>query len=185
TILRVIAGIIRPDKGELLQVSAYSASLLVLQVGFVPHLTARENIFLSGLILGLSRRELAAKFDSVVAFSELGEFIDEPIRTYSVGMRARLGFAISIQADPDILLVDEVLGVGDAAFREKSGAAMREKIKSNKTVVLVSHHEASIREFCDRVVWIERGSTVAEGAPADMLKQYQERSLPKKAPVIP
>ncbi|MBI2994953.1 MAG: ABC transporter ATP-binding protein [Gammaproteobacteria bacterium] len=185
TILRVIAGIIQPDKGVLSKPGDYSASLLALQVGFVPHLTARENIFLSGMILGLSRRELAERFDAIVAFSDLGEFIDEPIRTYSVGMRARLGFAISIQADPDILLVDEVLGVGDAAFREKSGAAMREKIESNKTVVLVSHQAASIREFCNRVVWIERGATIAIGAPAEILKRYQQQVTAKRTPAAP
>ncbi len=173
TILRVIAGIIQPDKGEVRKFMDYTASLLALQVGFVPYLTGRENIWLSGMVLGMSRRQLMNKVDGIVEFSELGEFIDEPVMTYSVGMRARLGFAISFQADPDIMLIDEVLGVGDAAFKEKSANAMKEKVRANKTVVLASHNESTIRELCHRAVWIENGKTMVQGEPDVVLRQYQ------------
>ena len=111
--------------------------------------------------------------DEIISFSELGEFIDQPVRSYSVGMRARLGFAVSFLADPDILLIDEVLGVGDAEFRKKSTAAMREKISSDKTIVLVSHIEATIRSLCDRAVWIDGGVTRAYGATEDVLREYR------------
>ncbi len=181
TILRVIAGIIQPDKGRVVKHADYTASLLALQVGFVPWLTGRENVFLSGIVLGMSRRDIGRRFDDIVAFAELEEVIDNPIKTFSVGMKARLGFAVSLQADPDVLLVDEAMGVGDAAFKEKSMNAMREKIRSNKTVVLVSHNENNIREFCDRVVWIDHGQVAGQGGPAEILGQYRERMLVHKA----
>ncbi len=177
TVLRVMAGIIQPDRGVIHRRTDYTASLLALQVGFMPFLTGRENVFLSGVVLGMSKREIARRFDDIVAFAELEESIDNLLATYSVGMRARLGFAVSLQADPDVLLVDEVLGVGDAAFREKSMAAMRAKILSNKTVVMVSHNETSLRELCNRVVWIERGAVVEQGAPGAILDRYRERML--------
>lgn len=181
TALRVIAGIIQPDAGRLVKFADYTASLLALQVGFVPNLSARENIFLGGMVMGMSKRELQRRFDDIVDFSELREFVDEPIMTYSVGMRARLAFAVSFQADPDILLVDEILGVGDAAFRDKSTQAMREKIRTKKTVVLVSHNEHIIQELCDRVVWIENGKTIDQGAPDRILEQYQQKARSKAA----
>jgi len=181
TILRVIAGIIQPDKGRVVRHADFTASLLALQVGFVPYLTGRENVFLSGIVLGMPKREITRRFDDIVAFAELEEVIDNPIRTYSVGMKARLGFAVSLQADPDVLLVDEAMGVGDAAFREKSTNAMREKIRSNKTVVLVSHSDSSIRELCNRVVWIDHGQVADQGAPVRMLDKYRERMGVRKA----
>jgi len=172
TLLRILAGIIRPDRGEV-RAFGHQATLLSLQVGFVPHLSGRENVFLSGLLLGLTWRRIQAEMDSIVAFSELEGFIDEPIQTYSSGMRARLGFSIAFHADPDILLVDETLGVGDAAFVKKSTAVMRERMRSDKTVALVSHSPGSIRSLCDRAIWIEEGTVRSEGEPAKVLDEYE------------
>lgn len=174
TLLRLLAGIIVPERGRIAR-NEYRASLLSLQVGFIPYLTGRENAILSGMLLGLRRREIEAKIDEIIAFAELESFIDEQVQTYSTGMRARLGFAVAFQVDPDILLVDEVLGVGDAEFKKKSTGAMREKIRSNMTVVLVSHDPQTIKELCDRVVWIEEGQTVEEGNAELVLRSYGKR----------
>ena len=179
TLLRILAGIIRPNKGQIVH-NNVRASLLSLQVGFSPHLSGRDNAILSGMLLGLPRREVEAKMDEIIAFAELEEFIDQPMRTYSTGMRARLGFSVAFQANPDLLLLDEVLGVGDAAFKEKSTAAMREKICSDQTVVLVSHSPATIREICDRVIWIHDGVTRAEGETETILKAYLEDLAKRK-----
>ena len=172
TLLCLVAGIIDPDMGTVFRAENCHASLLSLQVGFVPQLTGRENAVLSGMLLGMHRDIIESRMDEIIAFSELDEFIDQPIYTYSTGMRARLGFSVAFQTDPDILLVDEVLGVGDADFREKSSRAMRQKIHSNKTVVLVSHNHQTIRNLCDRVVWIDNGRARLEGDPDTVLKAY-------------
>jgi lipopolysaccharide transport system ATP-binding protein len=173
TLLRLLAGITRPDRGELIN-HGYQATLLSLQVGFVQYLSGRENVVLSGLLLGLHRREIEDRLDEIVAFAELEDFIDQPIQTYSSGMRARLGFATAIHVNPDILLIDEVLGVGDAAFVEKSKEAMREKIRSDLTVVVVSHSTSAIAELCDRAVWIQRGRVEACGDTDEVLAAYAD-----------
>jgi lipopolysaccharide transport system ATP-binding protein len=173
TLLKLLAGIIAPDCGEILS-KGCSVSLLSLQVGFIPHLTGRENAILSGMLLGLCRKDIEEKMDQIIAFSELQDFIDQPVKSYSVGMRARLGFSAAFHADPDILLIDEVLGVGDLEFRQKSSIAMKEKINSNKTVILVSHDISTIRELCDRVVWIDQGKTRCEGGVDLVLDAYKE-----------
>ena len=175
TLLRLLAGIIRCDRGTFLN-HGYSVTLLSLQVGFVPYLSGRENVMLSGLLMGMARSEIAGKMDMIVEFAELEEFIDEPIQTYSSGMRARLGFATAFYVDPDVLLIDEVLGVGDAAFVEKSKAMMREKIRSDRTVVLVSHSASEIRNLCDRAIWLHKGISKATGATEEVLEIYN-RSL--------
>lgn len=172
TLLRLLAGILAPDTGTI-ERHGCRASLLSLQAGFLPALTGRENTILGGVILGLTRQEIRKKMDKIVAFSELEDAIDEPFHTYSAGMRARLGFSIAIQADPDILLVDEVLGVGDLEFQKKSSAAIRERMKSNKTVVLVSHNVEMARKLCDRFVWIANGKTHAEGSADEVLEAYK------------
>lgn len=181
TLLRLLAGIIRPDRGQYVS-HGYQASLLSLQLGFVGHLSGRENIILSGLLLGMHLREIKERIDDVIAFAELEEFIDEPIETYSSGMKARLGFSAAFHVDPDILLIDEVLGVGDAEFVEKSKAVMQERIRSDKTVVLVSHNANVVGSLCDRAVWIDKGRSVAEGPTAEVLSEYQNslRSLPQR-----
>ena len=173
TLLQVMAGIISPDKGVIVR-NDCSVSLLSLQVGFIPHLTGRENAVLSGMLLGIHRVDIEKAMPEIIEFSGLGEFIDEPVRAYSTGMRARLGFSVSIQINPDVILVDEVLGVGDAEFRKKSNAAMRDKISSDKTVVIVSHDENTLKELCDRVIWVDNQGTNETGGVDDVLLSYQK-----------
>lgn len=160
TLLRMIAGITDPDRGKLYRQPNISANLLALNVGFKQELSGRENVLFSGLLLGMSRRQIVEKIDEIRHYSELDDFFERPVGTYSTGMRARLGFALAIHADPDILLVDEVLGVGDESFKIKSHAAMKAKIASDKTVVLVSHSMEAIRSLCDRVLWLHQGRTI-------------------------
>jgi len=178
TLLRLLGGITRPDKGILIN-NGFQTSLLSLQVGFDPQLSGLYNAILSGMFLGFTKKEIEAKLYDIVTFAELEEFIDQPVRTYSSGMRARLGFSIAFNLDPDVLLVDEVLSVGDADFQKKSSAVMKEKILSNKTIVLVSHSAGTIRNLCNRAVWIEEGITRAEGDTESVLQLYEEflRSL--------
>lgn len=173
TLLRLMAGIIKPDRGSV-QMTGCSASLLSLRLGFIPYLTGRENAILSGMLLGLKRKVIQAKLEKIKAFSELDSFFERPINTYSSGMLARLGFSVAYQAEPDILLVDEVLGVGDAEFNKKSTAAMKERIQANKTVVFVSHNGQVIRELCNRAVWIEHGVSQIEGSPHQVLTEYHK-----------
>ena len=173
TLLRLIAGIIKPDEGRLVNYGV-SASLLSLQAGFIPYLTGRENTLLSGILLGMKKKYVQEKIEEIRAFSGLEDFFDQPISSYSSGMRARLGFSIAFQLDPDVLLIDEVLGVGDESFRQKSAKMIREKIESDKTVVLVSHVLEVVKELCNRAVWIERGRTMAEGTTSDVMKEYMD-----------
>lgn len=185
TVLRLIAGILSPDRGEIIRHEPLRASLLALQVGFIPHLTGRQNAVLSGLLLGLGRSEIETRLPQILEFSELGDFIDQPVRSYSMGMKARLGFSVAYHADPDILLVDEVLGVGDVDFRKKSADAIREISKSNKTVVIVSHNVDLILNLCDRVVWIENGHTRAVGPTDTLVAQYRQSHATAVTPVPP
>jgi lipopolysaccharide transport system ATP-binding protein len=173
TLLQVLAGILRPDRGNLIN-HGVQVALLSLQIGFVPYLTGRQNALLSGMLLGLTKQEILEKMADIQAFSELGDFFDQPISTYSSGMSARLGFSVAFQLDPDVLLIDEVLGVGDSDFWRKSSAVMHEKIRSDKTIVLVSHSADTIRQLCDRAVWIEEGQTRACGDTASVLSAYQD-----------
>ncbi len=172
TLLRVMAGILSPDQGRI-ENSGASVSLLALKVGFAPHLSGRENVVLSGLLLGLTRAQIRERMDAIVDFAELRDWIDQPLMTYSSGMAARLGFATAFQVDPELLLIDEVLGVGDAPFVAKSSALLRERMRSNKTVVLVSHNLAAVRELCDRALWLEGGITRAEGKTSEVLAEYE------------
>jgi len=171
TLLRTIAGIITPDRGRLTR-APVSCQLLSLALGFVPHLSGRDNAVLSGLMLGLRRRDIVGRLPAILEFSELGDFFDQPISSYSTGMLMRLGFSVAIQVEPDVLLIDEVLAVGDADFQQKSGAALRERIDSGTTVVFVSHGDAQIHQICDRVLWIDHGRSVMEGPVDDVLAAY-------------
>ena len=171
SLLRMIAGIVEPDGGRIVNHGA-KVSLLSLGVGFMPHLSGRDNATLSGLLLGLSKREIQERMDAIIEFSELGDFIDRPLRTYSSGMRARLSFSTALQINPDVLLLDEILGVGDEKFRAKSNAIIKQIIKSDKTVVLVSHQTPIIRELCDRLVWIEDNHVKLIGDTSSVLKEY-------------
>ncbi len=171
TLLRTLAGIIAPDRGRITR-ARVSCQLLSLSVGFMQHLSGRDNAILSGLMLGLRRRDILQRLPKIREFSELGAFFDQPISSYSTGMLMRLGFSVALQVEPDILLIDEVLAVGDADFQEKSGAALRERIHGGTTVVFVSHGDAQVRQVCDRLVWIEHGRSVMEGAVDDVLQTY-------------
>lgn len=172
TLLRLIAGIVDPDRGQMWRKPGVTGNLLALNVGFKPELSGRENIMLSGLLLGLSHRQISERIDEIHAYTELKDFFERPVGTYSTGMRARLGFALAIHADPDILLIDEVLGVGDESFKIKSHEAMKAKIKSNKTVVLVSHSMEAIRSLCDRVLWLHEGRSIMCGEAGEVVDAY-------------
>lgn len=174
TLLRMIAGIIAPDRGKLWREPQMTASLLALNAGLKPELSGRENAIISGLLLGMKRHEINALLEEIRAFSGLEEFFERPVGTYSTGMRARLGFAVAINADPDVLLIDEVLGVGDHNFKAKSHAAIKEKIRTNKTVVLVSHSMEAIRSLSDRVLWLHQGTSIACGEPDYVINGYFE-----------
>jgi len=178
TLLRVIAGIVKPDKGT---VSCFGlrASLLALNAGVLQHLSGRDNAIMSGMLLGLSRRSIEGRLEQIKEFSELGEYFDQPVSTYSTGMSARLGFSTALQADPDIILIDETLGVGDAEFRLKSRQALREKILSDKTIVLVSHEQAAIRGLCDRVLWVDQGRVLQLGPVDEVMSAYLKAMTPK------
>jgi lipopolysaccharide transport system ATP-binding protein len=173
TLLRLMAGIYEQDEGELDRLGN-SASLLALQAGFLPHLAGRENALLSGMIKGESRSRMLELMPRIIEFAEIGDFFDKPLSTYSSGMRARLGFAVAHYSDPDILLIDEVLGVGDADFRVKSRKAMRERIESNQTVVVASHHMGTIKELADRALWIAKGEVRMVGACDEVLAAYMD-----------
>jgi lipopolysaccharide transport system ATP-binding protein len=172
TLLRCLGGIIRPDRGALKN-NGYRTALLSLQLGFDSQLTGRDNAVLSGMLLGFRRREIKAKLEEIISFAELEAFIDQPLYTYSNGMRARLGFSVAFHLEPDILLIDEALAVGDANFRKKSLAVMEEKIRSDRTIVLVSHQSEVIRKLCNRAVWIEHGETQMEGEAGPVVQAYE------------
>ncbi|HMU67166.1 MAG TPA: ABC transporter ATP-binding protein, partial [Cellvibrionaceae bacterium] len=156
TLMKIVAGIVKPDAGKLVS-KVDKIQLLSLQVGFIQELTGRENVILSSLLLGMRRKAIEQQMDQVIAFSELGAFIDKPLNTYSSGMRARLGFSVACQADPDVLLIDEAFSVGDASFRKKSKAIIEERMQTERSFVLVSHSESMLREYCARCVWLDQG----------------------------
>lgn len=171
TLLQLLAGVLQPDRGELIN-RGVQAQLLTLQVGFDPKLTGRDNAILSGILLGRRRRQVEKQLDEIFAFAELEEFMNAPLSTYSAGMKARLGFAVSAYMEPDVLLIDEVLAVGDAAFQCKSKKVMEDKIASDKTVVLVSHSVEMIKKYCNRAVWIDKGISRMEGEVSEVAQAY-------------
>jgi lipopolysaccharide transport system ATP-binding protein len=173
TLLRLLAGVISPDKGRI-QADGVSSALLALGAGFNHDLDGRINILLNGMLLGFSKKKVEDKIAEIIDFSELSDAIDDPLKTYSSGMRSRLAFSIAIQMCPDVLLIDEALGVGDAGFLEKSGRALRERVQSKQTVVLVSHHAETIKDLCNRVIWIEDGVLRKEGDATEVLREYED-----------
>ena len=172
TTLKIIAGVYRPTSG-VVTVSGKVAALIELGAGFHPDLTGRENIVLNGLLLGLSKREIRAREEQILDFAELGEFVDSPIKQYSSGMVVRLGFAIAMEVDPDILLIDEILAVGDAAFQQKCLARIDE-FRRRKTIVYVSHAAATVRGLCSRALLLHEGVLVADGPPDQVIARYEE-----------
>jgi ABC-type polysaccharide/polyol phosphate transport system ATPase subunit len=171
TALKLISGILQPTSGRV-EVAGRLSALIELGAGFHPDLTGRENIFLNGSLLGLTRKEMQARFDEIVEFSELGRFIDVPLKHYSSGMQMRLGFAIATCVDPDVLLVDEVLAVGDEGFQRKCLARINSFRGTDKAIVFVSHDLGAVRELCDRVIWLEDGRVMADGAAHEVVGRY-------------
>jgi homopolymeric O-antigen transport system ATP-binding protein len=176
TLLQALAGIITPSEGTV-EVRGHISSLLTLGAGFDQELTGRDNISLAGAFLGIPHDDMTRRSEAIIDFADIGQFIDAPIKTYSSGMRARLGFAIATSVDPDILLLDEVLATGDQVFREKSKARVLELARSAKAIVLVTHDMNWVTEFCNRAMLIERGHVVAEGEPEEIVRIHQEHSV--------
>ncbi|MBR2821991.1 MAG: ABC transporter ATP-binding protein [Clostridiales bacterium] len=176
TMLKVISGILKPTEGSVVTRGSV-VPMLELGSGFDMDLTGRENIFLNGAILGYSEEFLKAKYDDIVAFSELGQFIEVPIRNYSSGMLARLAFSIASMVEPEILIVDEILSVGDASFQEKSRARMMELMGGGGTVLFVSHTMDQIREMCGRALWLEQGRVKMIGLADEVCDAYQQEIL--------
>ena len=173
TLLGIVAGTIYPTLGRA-RITGRVSALLELGAGFHPDLTGRENVFLNASLLGMSRQQAEERFDRIVGFSELEEFIDSPIRTYSSGMWMRLGFAVAVFVEPEILIVDEVLAVGDADFQAKCCARILELKARGTTFLFVSHSEEQIRFLCSRVIWIEHGVVVADGGVEEVLRAYEQ-----------
>jgi ABC-type polysaccharide/polyol phosphate transport system ATPase subunit len=173
TLVRTIAGILPPTEGRI-DVFGRVSTLLALGVGFNRNLTGRDNVRLGGLAAGLNRDQLDEKYEDIVRFAELGEFMDMPMRTYSSGMYGRLAFSVAVNMDPDILLIDEALSVGDARFRRKSANKMRELCSEAHTIVLVSHALGSIRELCDQAIWLDHGEMRMWDEPDAVVDAYTE-----------
>ncbi len=173
TLLQTLAGVFLPDEGRLVRRGRVSC-LLSLGAGFNGNLTGRENVFLNGAVLGIAGARIADQLDSVIAFSDLGPFIDAPVRTYSAGMRARLAFSVALLVDPDVVILDEILRVGDAAFREKAGSILDRFRAGGKAILIASHSMDIVRRHCDRVLWLDRGAIRASGAPAEITGAYLE-----------
>jgi teichoic acid transport system ATP-binding protein len=171
TLVRTIAGILPPTAGRI-EVDGRVSTLLALGVGFNRKLSGRENVVLGGLASGLTRDDLAEKYEEIVAFAELEDFMDMPMDTYSSGMYGRLGFSVAVNMEPDILLIDEALSVGDAKFRKKSYEKMRQLCAEDRTIVLVSHALGSIEELCDQAIWINQGQLQMVGDPEEVVHAY-------------
>lgn len=173
TLLKTVAGILKPTAGSV-EVEGRVAALIELGAGFHPEISGRENIFINGAVLGLPKKEIERRYDSIVEFSGLADFIEEPVKNYSSGMYVRLGFAVAIHTDPDVLLVDEVLSVGDEAFAHRCLARIEEFLASGRTLLLVSHSLALVEDFCDRVLWMDHGRARLVGDPRQVIDAYRQ-----------
>jgi ABC-type polysaccharide/polyol phosphate transport system ATPase subunit len=180
TLLKLLAGVLKPTTGTV-EVRGRLAALLELGAGFHPEISGRENVLINGLLLGLTKREVAARFDEIVRFAELEEFIDAPVKTYSSGMAVRLGFAIAAHSDPDVLLVDEVLAVGDEAFARRSLEKFGEFERAGKTLLFVSHDLGLVADRCRRALWLDRGRLAADGPSAETIALYRENVSEREA----
>jgi lipopolysaccharide transport system ATP-binding protein len=173
TLLLILGGIILPDSGKVVNNNA-TTSLMALQVGFDPELSGRQNILVSGMLLGFRKEDVKKNMEKIISFAEMENYIDRPVKSYSTGMRARLGFSLALEMNPDVLLIDEVLGVGDAQFRKKAVSVMKEKLLSDQTVVLVSHDATMVKNLCNRAVWIEKGVTHMTGPADEVVESYEQ-----------
>ena len=173
TLLRTIAGILPPSKGRVV-VNGHVTTLLSVGIGFNAELTGRENIRLGGLANGLSLKEVAQRENEIAEFSGLGEFVDYPLKTYSSGMRSRLGFSVAVNMDPDILLIDEALSAGDAEFRGKASTKIREIMEKARAIVLVSHGLATVEEMATTTLWLDHGRILGHGDPKEIVEAYKE-----------
>ncbi|MBT4520119.1 MAG: ABC transporter ATP-binding protein, partial [Halieaceae bacterium] len=174
SILRLMAGILAPTKGTVSRKPHTSCSLLTLGLGFRRDLSGRSNALLAAMLQGSSREQAASFLEEIKDFSDLGDSFEEPVKTYSSGMRSRLGFSTSLMTHVDILLIDEVLSVGDAHFKKKAADALRKRITGEQTVVFVSHSASAIEDLCDRVIWLNEGSIAGEGDTTEVLEGYME-----------
>ena len=172
TLLKLIAGVMKPTEGHI-SVTGSIVPLLEMGTGFDPDYTGRENIFLKGALLGYTRRFLEEKFDEIVEFSELEEFIDVPLKNYSSGMTARLAFSIATTVEPEILIIDEVLSVGDAKFQQKSREKMNSLLDEDATVLFVSHSTQQVRDMCNRAIWLEKGELITQGDVDEVCDAYE------------
>lgn len=175
TLLGLVAGVLNPDRGQIV-VRGRVAPLLELGLGFHPELSGRENVMLNGLLMGLSRRRLNERYDEIVGFSEIGEFIEQPVRTYSSGMFMRLAFSVAVHVDADILLLDEVLAVGDERFQQKCLERLECELRSGRTAFFVSHNMDAVRKFCSRAVLLRQGEIVQEGSVDEVAAEYLKSS---------
>lgn len=171
TLLKTIARIFQPDSGEV-KLHSDSVSLLTLGAGFQGELSGVENIYLNGITLGLPKKQIDQKLQQIIDFAGIGEAVHNPIKSYSTGMKARLAFSIACYVEPDILLIDEILGVGDENFKKKSSAKLKELIEDKRTVIIVSHSMTSIREMCDKVIWLDKGNLMAYGETNEVIDKY-------------
>lgn len=178
TLLKIIAGVMKPTKGNI-EIYGNICPMIELGAGFDMDLTARENIYLNGAVLGYSKNFIKEKFDEIVNFSELKNFLDVPVRNFSSGMVARLAFSIATIVDPEILIVDEILSVGDLAFQQKSEKKMKELINGGTTVLFVSHSVNQIKELCDKVVWLQKGKVFKIGNAEEICTEYEKKVLEK------
>jgi ABC-type polysaccharide/polyol phosphate transport system ATPase subunit len=183
TLLKLIGGILKPTSGTV-SVTGRLSALIELGAGFHPEFTGRENVFINGVLLGLSRAEIRERFDEIVAFAGLSPYIDNPVKTYSSGMYMRLGFAIAVTVDPDILLIDEVLAVGDESFQHKCVSKIQEFKGRGKTIVLVTHDLGSVERLCDEAVWLEGGRLMARGGPREIIDRYLGQVAQEEAAVL-
>ncbi|WP_083402865.1 ABC transporter ATP-binding protein [Curtobacterium sp. MCBA15_008] len=173
TLLKCLAKILWPEEGSI-TARGKQASLLEVGSGFHPELSGRENVFLNGSILGMSRKEVTRKFDEIVSFSGVGHFIDQPVKNYSSGMYVRLGFSVAVAVTPDVLVVDEVLAVGDATFQKRCRTKFKEMKEEGRTVILVSHSMSTVKDMCDDVAWLNEGELKMIGKTNDVVKAYNE-----------
>jgi len=184
TILKLLASITTPSAGEI-TINGRAAALIEVGSGFHPELTGRENVYLSGSILGMARSEIGRKLESIIDFAEIREFIDIPVKRYSSGMYVRLGFAIAAHLEPEILLLDEVLAVGDLAFQRKCLNRVRELRREGRTIIFISHDLNAVEALCDRVLLMQRGEVIADGPPAEVIGQYRALSTKGTTPAFP